>query len=199
MQMIFPGCLCARGALPAGGCRCLLAWCSCPFVLRVLVVFLSLAFPPFSGDFPRNVHFLLVDARATDPSTRPFQVSLYVRSPWGSTSLHFACSTLFYVWASLRVAAGGSDGLRPLGQTFFSWRACPQGLTSHHHYSRFRSLGPVPSSSSLVFVFSLATGTQLRPQACMDDSRWQSLRLPRLGPLSLFLLQAISTSAVKTT
>ena len=80
-KVIFPGCLARSGRSPAGGCRCLLAWCSCPSVLRVLVVFLSLGFPPSSGDVPRNVHFLLVDARA------PTQVPAFAGIPLRTIAL----------------------------------------------------------------------------------------------------------------
>ena len=101
-KVIFPCCLARSGRSPAGGCRCLLAWCSCPSVLRVLVVFLSLVFPPFSGNVPRNVHFLLVDARA------PTQVPAFSGILLRTIALGFHFAPLCVLYFILRVGVSPS-------------------------------------------------------------------------------------------
>ena len=126
-KVIFPACLARSGRSPAGGCRCLLAWCSCPSVLRVLVVFLSLAFPPFFGRRPKERSLSACGRKGTDPSTGLFRYPFTCDRPGVPLRSTLRALLYFTCGPSLRVAAGGSDGLRPLGQTFFSWRACPQG------------------------------------------------------------------------
>ena len=75
------GCSARTGRSLAGGCRCVLAWCSCPSVARGLVFFF-LAFLLSPGDVPKNDHFrlatasvtfLLPDGRDVDPRTGTFR------------------------------------------------------------------------------------------------------------------------------